>query len=60
MERSIAAWLKLRDILPSQEDALLALLSMLDRMRRRIRIDLPDRVTFRRPEFDGEDVGRFD
>lgn len=60
IERSIAAWLKLRDIMPSQEDTILAMLSMLDRMRRRIHIDLLDSVTFRRPGFDGEDVGLFD
>ena len=60
IDRSIAAWLKLRDILSSQEDTILAMLSMLDRMRRRIQIDLPDSVTFRRPGFDGEDVRLFD
>jgi len=60
IERSIAAWLKLRDILPAKEDAILAMLAVLDRMRRRIHIDLPDAVTFRRPGFDGEDVGLFD
>jgi hypothetical protein len=60
IERSIAAWLKLRGILPAQEDTILAMLSMLDRMRRRIDIDLPDSVTFRRPGFDGADVRLFD
>ncbi|OGV75740.1 MAG: hypothetical protein A2340_09775 [Lentisphaerae bacterium RIFOXYB12_FULL_60_10] len=60
IERSIAAWLKLRAILPAKEDMILAMCSLLDRMRRRIRIDLPDSVTFRRPGFDGEDVGLFD
>ncbi len=60
VERSIAAWLKLRDILPAKEDCILAMLAMLDRIRRRIQIDLPDSVTFRRPGFDGDDVGLFD
>jgi len=60
IERSIAAWLTLRGILPAKEDAILAMLALLDRMRRRIHIDLPDAVTFLRPGFDGEDVGLFD
>ncbi|MCF7838471.1 MAG: hypothetical protein K9N49_07555 [Candidatus Marinimicrobia bacterium] len=60
IERSIAAWLKLRGILPAQEDLILAMLSLLDRLRRRIYVDLPDSVTFLRPGFDGEDVGLFD
>ncbi len=60
IERSIAAWLKLRDILPAQEDAIIAMLALLDRIRRRIHVDLPDSVTFHRPGFDGEDVGLFD
>ncbi|MCA1809633.1 MAG: hypothetical protein LC725_09320 [Lentisphaerae bacterium] len=60
IERSIAAWLKLRDILPAQEYTLLSMLALLDQMRRRLQIDLPDSVTFRRPGFDGEDVGLFD
>ncbi len=60
IERSIAAWLKLRDILPAREDTILALLALLDRMRRRIHSDLPGAVAFRRPGFDGEDVGLFD
>lgn len=50
----------MRDILPLQEDTILSMLCMLDRMRRRLHIDLPDSVTFRRPGFDGEDVGLFD
>ena len=60
VERSIAAWLKLRDILPAKEDFILSMLAILDRIRRRIHIDLPDSVTFRRPGFDGDDVVLFD
>ncbi len=60
VERSIAAWLKLRDILPAKEDFILSMLAILDRIRRRIHIDLPDSVAFRRPGFDGDDVGLFD
>ncbi len=36
------------------------MLAMLDRIRQRIHLDLPDSVSFRRPGFDGEDVGLFD
>ena len=60
VERSIAARMKLRRILPEHEDLILAMLSLLDRLRRRITIDLPDSVTFLRPGFDGENVGLFD
>jgi hypothetical protein len=54
IERSIAAWLRLRDILPSHESAILNMLAMLDRMRRGIRAALPGAEAFRRPGFDGE------
>jgi hypothetical protein len=54
IERSIAAWLRLRDILPAHESAILNMLAMLDRMRRGIRAVLPDVEAFRRPGFDGE------
>lgn len=54
IERSIAAWLRLRDILPAHESAILNMLAMLDRMRRGIRATLPGAEAFRRPGFDGE------
>jgi hypothetical protein len=54
IERSIAAWLRLRDILPSHESAILNMLAMLDRMRRGIRATLPGAESFRRPGFDGD------
>ncbi len=60
IERSIGAWLKLRAILPQSEDLILEMLSLLDRLRRRIHIDLPGAESFLRPGFDGEDVGLFD
>jgi hypothetical protein len=52
IERSIAAWLRLREILPRQEDAILAMLVLLDRMRRRLRIAIPGAEAFKRPGFD--------
>jgi hypothetical protein len=54
IERSIAAWLRLRDILPAHESAVLNMLALLDRMRRGIRATLPGAEAFRRPGFDGE------
>jgi len=57
VERSIAAWMRLREILPAQEDALLDLLVMLDRLRRGIRSAVPGAETFQRPGFDtGKDL----
>lgn len=52
VERSIAAWLRLRELLPRQEDAILGLLVMLERMRRGIRDAIPGAEAFKRPGFD--------
>ena len=52
VERSIAAWVRLREILPAQEDAILDLLVRLDRLRRGIRSAIPGAETFQRPGFD--------
>lgn len=54
IERSIAAWLRLREVLPAHESAILNMLAMLDRMRRGIHDTLPGAEFFRRPGFDGE------
>ncbi len=54
IERSIAAWLRLREILPAQESAILNLLALLDRLRRGLRAALPGAESFRRPGFDDE------
>ena len=54
IERSIGAWLRLREILPTQEDAILQHLSMLDRLRRGLITALPGAKAFLRPGFDGE------
>ena len=54
IERSIGAWLRLREILPTQEDAILQHLSMLDRLRRGLITALPGAKAFFRPGFDGE------
>lgn len=53
IERSMAAWVRLREILPNHEDEILAMLALLSRMQRGIQKELPDAQTFRRPGFDG-------
>ena len=52
IERSMAAWLRLREILPSQEDTVLALLVLLQQLQRGTQVVLPGAATFRRPGFD--------
>jgi len=54
IERSIGAWLRLREILPGQEDSILGLLALLERMQRGVHAALPGAKAFFRPGFDGE------
>ncbi len=54
IDRSMAAWLRLREILPDREDSILGMLALLSRMRRMLRAALPGAESFRRPGFDGE------
>lgn len=49
IERSLAAWLRLREIVPAQKDAILHLLVLLDRMRAGIHLALPGAQEFRLP-----------
>lgn len=51
-ERSIAAWLFLRDQLPKQEDAILEMLVLLGRFRQLLHEAIPGAKSFRRPGFD--------
>ncbi|MFZ4396156.1 MAG: hypothetical protein ACOYOU_11085 [Kiritimatiellia bacterium] len=53
IERSIAAWVRLREILPNHEDEILAMLALLSRLQRGIRVALPGAQAFQRPGFDG-------
>jgi hypothetical protein len=52
IERSIAAWVRLREILPKREDELLDILALLSRLQRGIRLALPGAQNFQRPGFD--------
>jgi hypothetical protein len=52
VERSIAAWLRLRELLPRQEDAIIGLLVLLGRLQRGIRAAIPGAASFKRPGFD--------
>lgn len=54
IERSIGAWLRLREILPAHEDSILQMLALLNRMQRGIHETLPGAASFFRPGFDGE------
>lgn len=54
IERSIAAWVRLREIVPAQEDAILKMLVALDRLRAGIHLALPGARDFRLPFLDGE------
>jgi hypothetical protein len=49
IERSIGAWMRLREILPAHGDAILDMLVLLDRLRAGIYLALPGARTFRLP-----------
>jgi hypothetical protein len=52
VERSISAWLFLREHLPKQEDAILSMLVILGRIRNGIHEELPNAKSFCRPGFE--------
>ena len=52
VERSISAWLFLREHLPRQEDTLLSMLVLLGRIRNGLHEELPNAKTFCRPGFE--------
>jgi hypothetical protein len=54
VERSINAWALLMDMMPGQEDAILGLLAMLQRLQRMVEAEFPDARSFIRPGFDTE------
>ena len=52
IERSSAAWLRLREILPNRADEILDMLALLSRLQRGIHAALPGAQAFQRPGFD--------
>ena len=58
MDRSIAAWMRMRDFFPARADSILTLLIHLDRLRRATEKEFPNARTFVRPGFDTEDLSK--
>lgn len=52
IERSISAWALLMEMLPGEEDAIVDLPAMLQRLKRMIEAEFPDAWSFIRPGFD--------
>lgn len=52
MDRSIAAWLRMKEFFPDKTDSILTMLVQLDRLRRATKQEFPEARTFVRPGFD--------
>jgi hypothetical protein len=52
IERSLAAWVALREMFPEETDSILEILVHLDRLRRSLRKRFPRAKSFKRPGFD--------
>ena len=52
IERSLAAWVAMREMFPEETDSMLEILIHLDRMRRSLMRKFPKAKSFRRPGFD--------
>jgi hypothetical protein len=52
IQRSAAAWLRIREIMPHREDEILEMLSILSQLRRGIHSSIPGAKTFIRPGLD--------
>ncbi len=52
MERSIAAWTKLYELLPSSEDVALKSLALLQQLQQKATTEFPKAMQFKRPGFD--------
>ncbi len=52
MDRSIAAWLRMKEFFPDKTDSILTMLVQLDRLRRATEREFPDARRFVRPGFD--------
>lgn len=58
MDRSIAAWMRMRDFFPARTDSILAILVHLDRLRRGTEKEFPGARSFVRPGFDTATAGK--
>ena len=52
IERSLAAWVAMREMFPEETDSMLEILIHLDRLRRSVKRKFPGAKSFRRPGFD--------
>ena len=52
IERSIGAWTKLYDLMPSSEDVALKALSLLSQLKQKAKEEFPQAMQFKRPGFD--------
>jgi hypothetical protein len=52
IERSLAAWVAMREMFPEETDSMLEILLQLDRLRRSLKRKFPRAKSFRRPGFD--------
>jgi hypothetical protein len=55
VERSLAAWVALREMFPEETDSILEILVHLDRLRRSLKKRFPRAKSFKRPGFDDKD-----
>jgi hypothetical protein len=58
MDRSIAAWMRMREFFPGRAESILNLLIHLDRLRRAAEKEFPKARRFVRPGFDTEDASK--
>src|SRR6266542_2079215 len=58
IDRSIAAWMRMKDFFPQKTDSVLGLLVALDRLRRSAEKEFPNARRFVRPGFDTEPEAR--
>jgi len=56
MDRSIAAWMRVKEFFPEQADSILTMLVHLDRLRRGTEKEFPNARNFVRPGFDSENA----
>ena len=52
IEKSMGAWSKLYNLLPSSEDTTLKALSLLEQLKQKVKLEFPNAMEFKRPGFD--------